>query len=57
LTTRDTVIGETPACAATSWMVTALLLRRTDFFLAFGKISFSVWRVWGLPHCQRQAAW
>jgi hypothetical protein len=38
-------------------MVTALLLRRTDFFLAFGKISFSVWRVWELPHCQRQAAW
>jgi len=26
--TRETVIGETPARRATSWMVTALLLRR-----------------------------
>src|SRR5580692_10124189 len=32
LITRDTVIGDTPACSATSCMVTALRPRRLDFF-------------------------
>src|SRR5580704_8005420 len=32
LMTRDTVIGETPACSATSCMVTALRPRLFDFF-------------------------
>ena len=39
-TTRDTVIGETPAWRATSWMVTASPLRRSvrvAFFTRMGK--------------------
>jgi hypothetical protein len=32
LIARDTVIGDTPARAATSSIVTPLALRRTDFF-------------------------
>jgi len=32
LITRDTVMGETPACRATSWMVMTLPLLRLLFF-------------------------
>jgi hypothetical protein len=41
LTTRDTVIGDTLASAATSSIVTAPPLRRTDLLLVlFNVVSF-----------------
>ncbi|WP_233374012.1 hypothetical protein [Xanthomonas hortorum] len=42
LTTRETVIGETFASAATSSMVIARLVRRTDF-LTFSKRGLFKW--------------
>ncbi|PJL72533.1 hypothetical protein B9Y75_01325 [Stenotrophomonas maltophilia] len=45
LITRDTVIGETPARAATSSIVTPAVLRRTDFFgLSNARSLCSWWR-------------
>ncbi|NJC39468.1 hypothetical protein GGR60_004050 [Xanthomonas arboricola] len=42
MTTRETVIGETFASAATSSMVVARLVRRTDF-LTFSKRGLFKW--------------
>ncbi|WOB51515.1 hypothetical protein NYR97_09255 [Xanthomonas hydrangeae] len=42
MTTRETVIGETFASAATSLMVIARLVRRTDF-LTFSKRGLFKW--------------
>src|SRR5690606_13728315 len=51
--TRDTVIGETPARRATSWIVTAVPLRRPDFTSFAMSFRFvppeSPWQVQKVP--------